>query len=380
MSHIRMSYVAHANESYHIFTSVMPPQSTTTYGCSVLQCVAACCSVLQCVAVCCRVLQCVAGCASLSLNHTDKWVMPHGRMSHVTHTNESCHTYEWAMSHIRMNSVAYTNESCHTYEWVRPHRWMSHVTHTNESCLTYEWVMSHIRISLVTHTNESCHTHTNESCHTHTNESCHTHTSVMPSRSTTICAALSSCHTYEWVMSHIWMSHVTHVPQWYPLRAVRRNHIWLHRTFLMSNIRMSHVTHMRSHVSHTPKSCHTYEWVLSHTYLCDALSKHNHMRRTLLMFSELHIRTHTHTHTDVHTHTHMYTHTHTCTHTNTHTFEFSMRTPPPTSHLPKHTHTCKTAYSPELFYLKNVQFLSISIYSLWQNIVSFIGLFCKRDL
>ena len=39
-------------------------------------------------------------------------------------------------------------------------------THINESCHTYEWVMSHIWMSHVTHMNESC-------------------------------------HTYEWVMSHI---------------------------------------------------------------------------------------------------------------------------------------------------------------------------------
>jgi len=35
---------------------------------------------------------------------------------------------------------------------------MSHVTHMNESCHTYEWVMSHIWMSHVTHMNESCHT------------------------------------------------------------------------------------------------------------------------------------------------------------------------------------------------------------------------------
>ena len=49
---------------------------------------------------------------------------------------------------------------------------MSHVTHMNESCHTYEWVMSHIWMSHVTHMKESC-------------------------------------HTYEWAMSHIWMSHAT---------------------------------------------------------------------------------------------------------------------------------------------------------------------------
>jgi len=49
---------------------------------------------------------------------------------------------------------------------------MSHVTHMNESCHrcleschTYEWVMSYIWMRHVTHKNESCHTH---SCLTHT--------------------------------------------------------------------------------------------------------------------------------------------------------------------------------------------------------------------
>ena len=40
--------------------------------------------------------------------------------------------------------------------------------------VTYEWVMSHISMSHVTHINESC-------------------------------------HTYQWVMSHVWMSPVTHI-------------------------------------------------------------------------------------------------------------------------------------------------------------------------
>ena len=70
--------------------------------------------------------------------------MPHIRMSHVSHVNESCHTYDWVMSHIWMGHVTHMNESCHTYEWVMAHIWMSHVSHMNESCHTYEWVMSHI--------------------------------------------------------------------------------------------------------------------------------------------------------------------------------------------------------------------------------------------
>ena len=36
---------------------------------------------------------------------------------------------------------------------------MRHVTRMNESCHTYEWVMSHIWIRHVTHINEACHTY-----------------------------------------------------------------------------------------------------------------------------------------------------------------------------------------------------------------------------
>ena len=49
-------------------------------------------------------------------------------------------------------------------------------------------------------------------------------------------------------MSHIWMSHVTHMSE------SCRTYEWV-----MSHIWMSHVTHMN-------ESCHTYEWVMSHIY------------------------------------------------------------------------------------------------------------------
>jgi len=55
-----------------------------------------------------------------------------------------------------------------------------------------------------------------------------------------------SCHTYQWVMSHISMSHVT-----------RMNESCHTYEWVMSHIRMSHVTH-------TNESCHTYEWGMSH--------------------------------------------------------------------------------------------------------------------
>jgi len=79
----------------------------------------------------------------------------------------------------------------------------------NESCHTYEGVMSHIWMSHVAHMNESC-------------------------------------HTYEWVMSHIWTSHVTHMNESCHTYACVMSHIWT-----------SHVTYMH-------ESCLTYGRVMEH--------------------------------------------------------------------------------------------------------------------
>jgi len=152
-------------------------------------------------------------------------------MSHVTHTNasyhifnrmlrsgiccwnEACHTSELKIkkSHISESLITHTNDVCHTYSNTDLRRiccWnLFNAARKNESCHIYEWVMLHIWMSHVTHTMSHI---------THMNESCHTYGWVMD----------ESCHTYEWVMSRIRMSHVTHMDE----------------------------------------SCHTCEWVMSHMY------------------------------------------------------------------------------------------------------------------
>ena len=101
--------------------------------------------------------------------------MSHISMSHVTHINQSCHTYEWVMSHISISHVTCINGSCHTgvyvahtytyictckallvcafddmsHLWVMSHTSIGHVTHINRSCHTCQWVMSHIWLSHV---------------------------------------------------------------------------------------------------------------------------------------------------------------------------------------------------------------------------------------
>jgi len=120
-----------------------------------------------------------------AMTHSHVW-MPHATYECLMpHMNESCHTYKWVMSQIWMNHVTheyvmsyiyasfvYITCVCvflHIQSPLRECRWMrsgaawlpyycaplvcasftimSHVTHINESCHTYQWVMSHVNMS-----------------------------------------------------------------------------------------------------------------------------------------------------------------------------------------------------------------------------------------
>ena len=87
-----------------------------------------------------------------------------------------------------------------------------------ESCHTYEWFLSQIRMSHITHMNKSCHTY--ERVMSHIRMSHVTHMN-------------ESYHTYGWVMSHMWMDCVKHTNGSY------HTHKWV-----MPQIWMSHVAHM----------------------------------------------------------------------------------------------------------------------------------------
>jgi len=106
------------------------------------------------------------------------------------------------------------------------HIWLSPVTHMNESRHTYEWVMSHIWMN---HGHQSWNPCLHQRCQ---NEPCRVWMSHAPRMT-------ESCHTYEWVMA-------TKVEIRVSISAVRiSNDTW-----------MRHVTHMN-------ESCHTYEWVMA---------------------------------------------------------------------------------------------------------------------
>ena len=145
--------------------------------------------------------------------------MSHICMSHVTHVNESCHTYtcdrtqrllthitiSWVMSHICMSHVTHVNKSCHTYACCRTQRLLTH--------MAMDWVMSHIWMKDTSNANKKCH--------------------------------MGKSAKTQRLSTYVWMSHVAHmnVPD---TETIDAHHYEL------------------SHVAYVHGSCHTCEWVMSH--------------------------------------------------------------------------------------------------------------------
>jgi len=89
-----------------------------------------------------------------------------------------------------------------------------YITSKNETCYTSEWVMSHMQMSHVTHINESR-------------------------------------HVYKWVMSRMRI-HSDAVAFFYAAYT----HLYLTSEWVMSHVQMSHVTRVK-------QPCHTCEWVMT---------------------------------------------------------------------------------------------------------------------
>ena len=95
----------------------------------------------------------------------------------------------------------------------------------------------------------------------------------------------SQGHTYKWVMSHIWMSHVTFTWLCHHRVVDSVSHLWMsHITHMnesrhtyewaMSHIWLTHISResclawVMAHMSHgSHESCYTYEWAMSHIWL-----------------------------------------------------------------------------------------------------------------
>jgi len=134
--------------------------------------------------------------------------------------------------------------SCHTNEWVMSHTWVSH-SHMSESRLAYECVKSHIKVRHVSHMNESCVTQKFRCAAPR----------VIPSECIKFQSRMSeSCltwewvshvsHENEWVMSHIWMSHITRrMLDVVRLEPFNMNHFSLLHEWVLSRTWTSHLTH-----------------------------------------------------------------------------------------------------------------------------------------
>jgi len=233
MSHIWMSHVTHINESWHVYERVMS-----------------------------HILS--------HVNHID--------ISFYTYVYltswESCHTYECVMARIRTSQVIRMNESWYVYERVMSHK-LSHVNHVDvsfhtyvyltsrESCHSYEWVMSHTWISHGKYV-ESCHSYPGIILHIcicmTSRESWHTYEWVMSHICMSHGEYIESCHTHKLVMANM-LSHVTHIDISFQTYAhLKSRESWHTYEWVMSHICMSHVTHIN-------ESCHTYKWVMSHIWM-----------------------------------------------------------------------------------------------------------------
>jgi len=117
---------------------------------------------------------------------------------------------------------------------------MSHITHMSESCLRHRVCLMGRERCVYSNTRliyKSCLSHMNESRHTHDWVISHMWISHVSNMN-------ALCHTYEWVMPHTWMNHLTrHVTH---MNTTRHAHIWV-----MSHMWVNHVSHMKS-------LCHTY--------------------------------------------------------------------------------------------------------------------------
>jgi len=216
----------------------------------------------------------------------DEWIMSCRSMSHVTYMNVSCYRCTWAcmrerarwlglsarwMSHVTHQRVMSHTWMCHiigVHEcvWERgggrvgvSARWMSHVSHH-----TYECVILKVYMSVY----------------------------VWEGRTSGFERSMNeSCHADQWVLSHIWMCHITAVHECVYVRGGDEC-VWALDEWVMSRRSMSHVTYMNvsyysctwmcicerggwvclstrwmSHVTQINESCHIYECVILQLYM-----------------------------------------------------------------------------------------------------------------
>jgi len=216
-------------------------------------------------------------------------------MSDVTHMKKLRVTHEWDMLHIWMSHLSHMNVRW-SYAYAQypscpmSHIWMSHMSHVWMTHMSHIWVSHVICVNQITsHIHKSHVPLMNESCHTRECSWCATRALIM-------CAC--SCHTNDRVMSHIWVSRVSHINatralilcvcSWHDTCSI----MCVTYFFYMCDITHSYARHdscmcdmmhmlnepchtyeramsrvWMSHVTRMNESCGTYEWVMSHTWV-----------------------------------------------------------------------------------------------------------------
>ena len=160
--------------------------------------------------------------------------MSHVWTRHITYINESWNLCRlqppelWHDTHQKWKGAFSCDGSVPSFWKALSYTWMSRVQKMYESCHTYEWVMLLIIMSHVTHF-----THMN-----HTSKSVILHTWMSH-----VAHMRESCHTYQWVMSRTYMSQESCLGSCLTFKLV------------MSHVSMSHFTYMN-------ESCHTRKWVI----------------------------------------------------------------------------------------------------------------------
>jgi len=112
-----------------------------------------------------------------------------------------------------------------------------------------------------------------------------------------------SCHTYEWVMSHIWMNHVRHTNESCHTYEVVMSHIWSSQCWDQTP-GISYITPREawgswtSHARDMDVSCHTCKWVMSHERMRSDMM-HSYVRHDSFIRETWLIRTRDMTHSYV---------------------------------------------------------------------------------
>ena len=170
--------------------------------------------------------------------------------------------------------------------WVMSHVWMRHVTHVNEACHTCKWGMSHKRMGHVSYEGDVSRHVTSRA-----------HACAM--------SANRAMSGLWWLMSHVWMRHVTHVNEAYHTYEWDVSCVTEACHFMCSCLSAkSEPRHVRSHC--IPVHVCLYVCVC----VCARVCVHVCAYIYTCINEHVNMHVHVHTHTHAHTHTHTHTHTH----------------------------------------------------------------------